>query len=268
MRSLKGAWAICKRELHSYFVSPVAYAIMALFWLAEGGVFMSILNWGVYSGRRADARIEQFGEQGNLLNVPALVAGSFIDWTALMLLFIVPIVAMGLLSEEKRRRTMELLLTSPVSNAGILAGKFAGAMVFLTLLLAPTFFFQFLLTAFGANEPAVWITGYVGLLLMTAAMLAGAMLVSALTQSQIVAAFGGYGLLLIFWFIDAPANLLSNPVWQDFVRWMSLEAHMNDFRVGVLSLRDVNYYFVFVTLFLFLTHMVLESIRWRGVRSR
>lgn len=268
MLNLKGTWAIGKRELHSYFVSPVAYAIMALFWLAEGAFFVSILNYAAVQGRQADVRAEQFGPDGNLLNVPALVAGNFLDITAWLLLFIVPIVAMGLLAEEKRRRTMELLLTSPVTNAGILMGKFLGALTFLALLLAPTFLFQLLLVAFGANAPAVWLTGYVGLLLMAGAMLAGALLVSALTSSQIVAAFGGYGLLLIFWFIDAPANLLSDPLWQDFFRWLSTYNHFGDFRVGVISLRDVNYFLWFIAVFLFLTHMVLDSIRWRGVRSR
>jgi ABC-2 type transport system permease protein len=162
---------------------------------------------------------------------------------------------------------MELLLTSPVSNAGIMWGKFFGAYIFLMFILAPTFFFQYLLRAFGANEPSVWITGYLGLMLMSAAMLAGALFVSSTTESQVVAAFGAYGLLTVFWFIDAPANLLPS-IWQDGVRWLSLSEHFSDFRVGVIALRDVSYYLSFTVLFLFLTHMVLESIRWRGVRSR
>ena len=264
---MQGAWAICKRELHSYFVSPVAYAIMAMFWLAEGGVFMSILNYWVYQGRQADTRAEQLGEAINL-NVPAMIGSQFADFTALMLLFIVPIVAMALLAEEKRRRTMELLLTSPVTNLGILLGKFAGAYTFLIVVLAPTFLFQFVLQFFGANSPSVWATSYIGLLLMAACMLAGAMFVSSLTQSQIVAAFGGFGLLLVFWFMDAVANLFQSAVAQDAVRWLSIYDHFGAFQLGVISLRDLNYFFCFLTLFLFLTHMVLESIRWRGVRSR
>lgn len=265
---MRGAWAICKRELHSYFVSPVAYAVMAIFWVAEGAFFISILNHGDYMGRTADIRAEQFGAEGNLLNVPAMVAGNFLDITAWVLMFIVPIVGMALIAEEKRRRTMELLLTSPVSNAGIMWGKFFGAYIFLLVVIAPTFFYQFLLQAFGANEPGVWISGYLGLALMAAAMLAGTLFVSAITDSQVVAAFGGYGLLLVFSFIDATANLLPNPVWQDFVRWLSINSHFGDARVGVISLRDISYFFAFVAVFMFLTHMVLESIRWRGVRSR
>ncbi len=265
---MQGAWAICKRELHSYFVSPVAYAVMAIFWLAEGAFFISILNYWAHQGRTADIRAEQFGPEGNLLNVPAMIGGQFLDITAWMLLFIVPIVGMALLAEEKRRRTMELLLTSPVSNAGIMWGKFFGAYAFLLVVLAPTFFYQYILQAFGANEPGVWISGYLGLALMAAAMVAGTLFVSAITDSQIVAAFGGYGLLLVFWFMDAPANLLQNPVWQDFVRWLSIYDHFGDARVGVISLRDISYFLAFIATFLFLTHMVLESIRWRGVRSQ
>lgn len=264
---MRGAWAICKRELHSYFVSPVAYAVMAIFWLAEGVFFISILNSWDHQGRSADVRAEQLGPDGNLLNVPAMVGRDFLDITAWMLLFTLPIVAMALLSEEKRRRTMELLLTSPVTSGGILLGKFMGAYSFLLLLLAPTYCYQFLMAAYGANEPGIFTTGYLGLMLLAAAMLSATLFVSALTESQVVAAFGGYGLLLIFWFIDAPANLLPS-VWQDGVRWLSLDTHFRDFRVGVISLRDLNYYACFTVLFLFLTHMVLESIRWRGVRSR
>ena len=265
---MHGAWAICKRELHSYFVSPVAYAVMAIFWIAEGAFFISIMNYWAVQGRQADIRAQEFGSAGNLLNVPAQIGGSFLDITALVLLFIVPIVAMGLLAEEKKRRTMELLLTSPVSNAGILLGKFLGGFGFLFVVLMPTFLYQYLPTAFGAGDPAVWISGYLGLLMMAAAMLAGTLFVSSITSNQLVAAFGGYGLLLVFWFIDAPANLLMNPIWQDVVRWLSLYNHFGDARVGVISLRDVNYFFCFITVFLYLTHMALESIRWRGVRSR
>lgn len=266
MKSFRGAWPICKRELHSYFVSPVAYALTAIFWLAEGVFFLSILNYWAAQGRTADARAQEFGADGNLLNVPAMVAGSFLDVTVLMLLFIIPIIAMGLLSEEKRRGTMELLLTSPVANGGILLGKFMGAYLFLLFMLAPTYFFQFLMAYFGDNEPGMFVTGYVGLAMMSAAMLAATLWVSSVTKNQIVSAFGGYGVLMIFWFIDAPANLLPS-MSQGVVRWMSLNEHFGDFRVGVLSLRDFNFYFWFALLFLFLAHAALGSIRWRGVRS-
>ena len=266
MNALRGTWPICKRELHGYFVSPVAYAVAAIFWLAEGAFFMAILNYWAVQGRNADARVQEFGPEGNLLNVPAMVTGNFLDITALMLLFIVPIIGMGLISGEKRRRTMELLLTSPVSNAGILCGKFLGAYIFLALVLAPTYLFQFVMAYYGANEPGMFATGYVGLLLMAAAMLAGTLWVSSVTSNQIVSAFGGYGLLLVFWFIDAVANLLPG-IWQDAVRWLSLNHHFGDFRVGVLSLRDFNYFFWFAVVFLFFTYTALESIRWRGVRS-
>jgi ABC-2 type transport system permease protein len=266
MRSFRGAWPICKRELHSYFVSPVAYALTAIFWLAESVFFVSILNFWAAEGRNADARAQEFGAAGNLLNVPAMVCGNFLDVTSLMLLFIIPIIAMGLLSEEKRRGTMELLLTSPVSNGGILLGKFMGAYTFLLFMLAPTYLFQFVMAYYGDNEPGMFLTGYVGLALMSAAMLAATLWVSSVTKNQVVSAFAGYGTLMVFWFIDAPANLLPS-VWQDLVRWMSIHDHFGDFRVGVLSLRDFNFFFWFLLFFLFLTHTVLESIRWRGVRS-
>jgi ABC-2 type transport system permease protein len=264
---MRGAWAICKRELHSYFVSPVAYAVMATFWLVEGAIFISILDWAAHEGRRADLRIEQLGPDGNLFNVPAVVAGSFLETSSWLLLFVIPIVGMALLAQEKRRRTMELLLTSPVSNAGIMWGKFIGAYLFVLFVIAPTFFYQYLLQAFGANEPRVWITGYLGLALMAAAMLAATLFISSLTESQTVAAFGSYGLLLLFWFAGAPANLLPS-VWRDAVRWLSLSEHFSGFRVGVIALRDMTYYGAFAIFFLFLTHMILESIRWRGVRGR
>ena len=260
---MKAAWAICKRELHSYFVSPVAYALMALFWLAEGAFFVSILNFWVHEGARADTRIQQLGEDAGVLNVPAMIADSFLDITSWLLMFIIPIVAMALLAEEKRRRTMELLLTSPVTSTGILWGKFSAALIFMVMLLAPTFAFQGFLASFGENEIGPWLAGYLGLFLMTAAMLAGALLVSAMTESQVVAAFGGYGMLLIFFFMDALANLLPS-IWQQGVRWLSIYEHFADFRLGVISLADVNYFVCFTIVFLFLTHVMLESIRWRG----
>jgi len=266
MKSFRGAWAICKRELHSFFVSPVAYAVTAIFWLAEGAFFVSILNYWAAQGRTADAQAQEFGPDGNLLNVPAMVCGSFLDVTALMLLFIVPIIGMGLIAAEKRRGTMELLLTSPVSNAGILLGKFLGAYAFLIFMLAPTFLYQFVMEYYGDNEPGMFITGYLGLALMAGGMLGATLWVSSVAKNPIVSAFGSYGVLMVFWFIDAPANLLPN-VWQDFVRWMSIHNHFSDFRVGVLSLRDVNYFLWFGLFFFFLAYTVLESIRWRGVRS-
>jgi ABC-2 type transport system permease protein len=266
MKSFRGAWAICKRELHSYFVSPVAYALLAIFWLAEGVFFVSILNFWAAQGRNADARAQEYGVDGNLLNVPAMVTGSFLDVTALVLVFVIPIIAMGLLSEEKRRGTLDLLLTSPVSNGGILWGKFLGAYTFLLFMLTPPFLFQFVMAHYGSNEPGMFATGFLGLALMCAAMLAAALWVSSITKNQVVSAFAGYGTLLVFWFIDAPANLLPT-VWQDAARWLSINDHFGDFRVGVVSLRDLNYFLWFLLFFLFLTHTALESIRWRGVRS-
>ena len=101
---------------------------------------------------------------------------------------------------------------------------------------------------------------------MAAGLLAATMWVSAVAKNPIVSAFGGYGVLLLFWFVDAPANFFPH-IWQDFVRWLSLYDHFGDFRVGVLSLRDFNFYVWFSLFFLFLAPAVLESIRWRGVRS-
>jgi ABC-2 type transport system permease protein len=266
MRFLRGTWAICKRELHSYFVSPVAYALLAIFWLAEGVFFVSILNYWAAQGRNADARAAEYGADGNLLNVPAMVAGNFLDVTALVLMFVVPIIAMGLLSEEKRRGTMDLLLTSPVSNAGIMWGKFLGAYSFLLFMLLPPFLFQFVMEYYGDNEFGTFATGFLGIALMTASMLAATLWVSSITKNQVVSAFAGYGVLMVFWFIDAPANLLPT-VYQDAVRWLSIHNHFGDFRVGVVSGRDLNFFLWFPAFFLFLTHTALESIRWKGVRS-
>ena len=133
---MRGAWAICKRELHSYFVSPVAYALMAVFWLAESVFFVAILNYWVVQGRQADVRAEQLGPDGNLLNVPAMIGTSFLDITAWLLVFILPIVAMALLAKSKGYNLKQLTtaIEPALREAGVIilitaaGGAFGGML--------------------------------------------------------------------------------------------------------------------------------------------
>jgi len=232
--------AIAERELRSYFVSWVAYAIAAAFLVITGFLFTAI----VQQTREASLR----PLLGNL---------------SVLFLFITPALTMRLLAEEHRTGTIELLLTSPVRETELVVGKFLGSLGFLVAILIATLYYPFLLYVFGGNpDHGPILTGYLGVLLQGASFLAVGLLASSLTGNQAVAAVVAFAALLFLWLIDFLGNLMPGTAGE-IVRYLSVNRHVTDFSRGVIDTKDVVFYLSLIVACLFLAVRSVESRRWR-----
>jgi ABC-2 type transport system permease protein len=166
-------------------------------------------------------------------------------------------------SEEKRSGTIELLLTSPVSDVQIILGKFFGAMGLYAAMLAVTVLYISILFFLGNPEWKPVIAGYLGLLLMGGCFIAVGLLVSSLTKNQIVAGIATFAVFLFLWVINWIGES-AGPTGREIVTYVSITDHFTDFARGVIDTKHVVYYLSFITFGLFLTAKSVDSERWRG----
>jgi len=236
---MRNVWAVATRELRSYFLSPLAYVVIALFLALSGYLFALILS----SSREASLR-------GLISNVSVLY------------LFIVPAVSMRLLAEEQRTGTVELLLTNPVQEWEIVAGKFLSSIMLILVMLGLTLLFPLFLFVFGNPDKGPIITGYVGVLLQAGAFLSVGLWASSLTQNQIVAAIVAFALLLILWLSDNLGQFLGGTIGT-IVSYTSVINHFQSFPQGVIASQDVVYYLTLIGAGLVLSTLSLQSRRYR-----
>ncbi|MCR4435301.1 MAG: ABC transporter permease [Clostridiales bacterium] len=229
--------AIFKREVKAYFYSPIAYVLTGLFIFISSIFFLQNL----------------FGQIGTF--------NDNLSSMALVLLFIIPILTMRALAEERKNGTEVLLVTSPVSVWGIVMGKFLAALFMLLVMVVITFIYPLILVAFGGALTVQLVGGYIGFILMGASCIAVGIFASSLTENQVVAAVIGFISLLTMWLIDFIANF-SGGLFAQILQWFSIISRYNDFSRGILSLSPVVYYLSFIGVFLFLTVRVIEKRRW------
>jgi ABC-2 type transport system permease protein len=234
---MKNLWAVALRELRSYFLSPLAYVVIALFLALAGYLFALILA----NGREASLR-------GLVQNVSVLY------------LFIVPAISMRLLAEEQRTGTVELLLTNPVQEWEIVTGKFLASIMLVLAMLALTLLFPLFLFIFGSPDKGPIITGYLGIFLQAAAFLSVGLWASSLTQNQIVAAIVSFALLLVLWLSDNLGQFLGGTIGQ-IVSYTSVINHFQSFPQGVIESKDVIYYLTLVIAGIVLSTLSLQSRR-------
>jgi ABC-2 type transport system permease protein len=172
-------------------------------------------------------------------------------------------ITMRTYSEEKRSGTIELLLTSPVSDLQIILGKYLGALTLYSTMLLVTMIYMGILFKIGEPEWRPIATGYLGLLLMGGCFLSAGLLISSLTKNQIVAGFLTFATFLMLWIINWPGEY-SGPTTRDLLNYLSITQHFDDFARGVIDTKDVVYYLSFITFGLFLTAKSVDSERWRG----
>lgn len=253
------SWTVFKKEMRLYFTSPVAYVVFTFFLLIVGYFFFSIFAFYNLTSMQA-AMNPAFGRD---LNVTEAVMRPLFSNTGIILLFFMPMLTMRLFAEEKRSGTIELLLTYPVRDGEVLLGKFAAAMALFLILLGLTALYPAIVGSFTPVEWGPLLSGYLGLVLLGGAFLAAGMLVSSLTENQIVAGFSTFGILLGFWVIGWSADLAGGS-WRPLLQYLSILEHLDSFGKGVIDTKDVIYYLSVITMCLFLTMRSLESKRWRG----
>jgi len=256
---MRNVWAICKREIKSYFYSPIAYVVIVMFGVIAGWFFFTSMSF--YS-------LLSFQSMQNpyiryQLNLTEMVIRPMFGNISIIMLLMLPVVTMRLFSEEKKTGTIELLLTYPVSDLQALLGKYIAALCVFLVMLLFTIVYAFLMAWFGTPESGPLITAYIGLLLMGASFIALGLFASSLTENQIVAAIIAFGALLLFWVVGWAASI-THGTFADLLRFISITDHFDNFAKGVLDTSDLVYYATFIIFFLFLTLRVLDSKRWRG----
>jgi ABC-2 type transport system permease protein len=247
--------ALFRKELRAYFLSPLFYAVAAVFFCLCGYFFYTQLIFYV-----------QYGYGLN-------IAGNF--WLTLLtgapysismvLLLVTPLLTMRLFAEEKRLGTIELLLTYPLHDRTIVAAKFAACAVVLLFLLAGTLVYPFYLSWL---QPLPWpplVAGYLGLALLGLSFVACGLFISSLTDSQMVAAIATLGILLLFWSVTWNEAATSTRLLR-VLSELSMFDHFEPFARGVIDAGDVVYFAAAIVFGIALTLRVLESRKWRGRR--
>ena len=250
---------VFKKEMRLYFGSPVAYVVITFFLLISGWFFSQIFLFYSDASMRSFMQ-PQFGQN---LNVVDNVMRPLFTNMSVVLLFFIPMLTMRLFAEERKSGTIELLLTYPVRDGEVLAGKYLAALALYVLLLALTLLYPGLVASFTRVEWGPILTGYLGLLLTGATFLAVGVLVSSLTENQIVAGFGTFGILLGFWVVGWGAEFAGGNL-RGVLQYLSIGDHLDGFTRGLIDTKDLVYYLTGVALALFLTLRSLESKRWKG----
>ncbi len=243
------------RSLGGLFRSPLAYVVLTFFLLCSGFFFYNITL----------ERTLSFAAAASYGSAPAVVSREFWRISGWILLFVAPIISMSSIAGEKSRGTIELLLTSPLRIVDLILGKFLALVAFLLIMMLPTVFYFLLLQYFTDLAVAQVVSGYAGFFMLGLAVISIGIFISSLTTSQVVAAFGAFGTILIFWFIDAAGNNFPS-YWRNFVRFFSLYVHYKDVAAGNFGLDDATYFFSVTFFFLFLAqqsiHMLWAKGKW------
>jgi ABC-2 type transport system permease protein len=255
---VKNVLLICRKELKSYFASPIAYAVLALFGL--------IFGFGFYTATRDFVRFSfqsQMMGGGQTMNVNEQIIRPLLGFASTVALFLIPMITMRLFAEEKKSGTIELLLTSPISDNQIILGKWLGAMLLYLCVLGMSMINIALLFAWGRPDLKPVLVAYLGLLLQGGCLLAIGTFISTTTRNQIVAGGVTFFVCLLLWLLSwftafdstAPAQVIN---------YLSIVTHFENFGKGVLDSKDVVFYISFIFFALFATSRSMESLRWRA----
>jgi gliding motility-associated transport system permease protein len=254
---MKNVWSIAKKELGLYFRSPVGYIVFAIFLLIWGFFFTSATNWAYEYSLQAAQNPYYQG-----FNINQMVLAPTFHNITIFFLLLLPALTMRLFAEERKLGTDELLFTSPLSVAEIVAGKYLAALIMLLIMLGLSAVSALFLFRYGNPEIAPLLVGYLGLFLMGAAFMAVGLFFSSLTENQVVAVIVPMGLNLMFFILSWAAYSASGLRKQIF-DYLSFLRHFDGMVNGVLDTRNVVYFLSFCFLWLFLTHSVILSRRWR-----
>jgi len=255
---MRNVWIICRKELGSYFVSPVAYILLLMFGVIFGFFFWNALGVFVVEGMEMQMRGQMYP-----MNLNEQIIRPLLSNAGVIGLFFIPMITMRLFAEEKRTGTIELLATSPVRDLEIIVGKWlASVLLYSCLLLFTALNFAFLFR-YGNPDWKPLVIGYLGLLLQAGALLAIGTFISTLTKNQIIAGAVTFGVELLLWVI-AWVGEYETATWAHVLSYMSIISHFDSFGRGVLDSKDAVFYLTVIFLGLFFTARSMESLRWRS----
>jgi ABC-2 type transport system permease protein len=255
---LRGAWTICQRELNAYFSSPIAYAVMALYAVIFGFFFYSATAYFVEASMQSQMQGRSFP-----MNINEMIIRPVLLNTSVIGLFLIPMITMRLFAEEKRSGTIELLVTSPISDVAIIVGKWLSAVILYGAVQAVASLSILYLFAWGKPDWKPIAIGYLGMLLQGAALLAIGTFISTTTRNQIIAGTAGFVISLLLWVIEWVSQFDTSTTGK-VISYLSVVTHLEPFTKGVIDLRDVVFFVSLTFLGLFLSARSLESLRWRA----
>jgi len=231
--------AVYLREFKNYFKTPIGYIFIGMFLVVSGFMFSAI----TVIGRSPDIN----SVLGNLI---------------IVFLFLVPVLTMRILSEEKNMKTDQILLTSPVSVTGIVLGKFFAAITIYLITLAITMMYLVVIAIHGAPAYLQIFTSYIGLALLGITFISIGVFISSLTENQAIAAVSTFSVLLVLYIINWASNATSNKLINSIISVLNITSRYDEFNLGILSLAPIVYYLSFIGVFVFLTIRAVESRRW------
>ncbi|WP_066378602.1 MULTISPECIES: ABC transporter permease [unclassified Anabaena] len=259
--------AIYRRELQSYFVSPLAYAIAGVFWFLAG-LFLVMILLGpegiLPSVTFLDLQAQQLGVPVPPVDVPYEFVRAFLDRLGWLLLFILPILSMGLYAEERKRGTLELLATSPVTNWAVAVGKLLGVVTFFITLILPLVVFEAIAIS-GSNppmSPTIPLVGHLGLILLAASILSLGMFISSLTDSTILSAVFTFALVLLLLFVDLIGKNIGGNIGEA-VGYLSILKHYNTLIQGIFDSSALILFASYIFLGIFLTAQSIDALRFQ-----
>ncbi|MBO5976044.1 MAG: ABC transporter permease subunit [Oscillospiraceae bacterium] len=231
--------AVFKREVRAYFQSPLGYVFIAVMYFFTAYYFFT---YNLYN---------------NTTDMSALFNQLFS-----VVLFLVPILTMRLMSEDKRARTDQLLLTAPVSRIGIVLGKYFSAFCVYLVAISASLLMAVVLSVYGSPDWPVIIGNIIGLVLLGAALIAICMFLSSITESQVIAAVSGFAVSLFLVLVDALIYVVSGELVQKIFSYMSFNGRYNGFTIGIIDFSNVLFFLSIAAMFVLLTAAVLEKRRW------
>lgn len=240
---------IARHELRRIFVSPLAWAVLAVSQVIFGWVYIGMLMQYLQNHEMAD----------QYTGVSDYIGGGLYGTATIVMLLVMPLMTMRLFSEERKGNTLPLLFSSPVSLTDIVLGKFLGLLGFVAALVALLGLMPAALLPATNLDLGRLAAGLLGLALLTMSFGAAGMFISSLTREPTIAAIGSFGLLLLVWLLRMPAQY--DNAFKELFEYLSLISHYQELISGLFDTSDVVYYLLFTALFLWLTVLRLDMER-------
>ena len=257
---MRNVWIICRKEMRSYFASPIAYLLLTMFAFIFGWFFWNVLGYFISMGMSAMERGQMFP-----MNVNEEVIRPLLSNIGVIGLFFIPLITMRLFAEEKRTGTIELLATSPIHDLEVILGKWLAAMLLYGCMLLVTALNFAFIFRYGHPDWKPLAIGYLGLYLQAGALLAIGTFISTLTKNQIIAGAVTFAACLMLWILEwVSGGGFETAKWAQVLAYMSVITHYESFSKGMLSTKDAIFYVSLIFLGLFLTARSIESLRWRS----
>jgi ABC-2 type transport system permease protein len=249
---MRNIWTISQRELKLYFSSPIAYVVAFIIYVVLGILFYANV---------AAATSQIYGSNSGYVPNVQVVIGPLVT----LALFSIPAITMRTLAEEQKMGTLELLLTSPVRDWEVVVGKWLGAFLYMSLVIAVTILFPILLNRMVSPgiDQGLMVSGYLGLWLLVGAFIALGVMISSFFSNQITAFFATLGLLLVVWMISYPIQAAGG-TGDHLLSYLDFSEHFyNSFYIGVIEIKDVVFYISAIAIALMVGSVSVEMRRWR-----